>query len=99
MPKKTDWIKQEIANLKGQGLFTNIRTVQSAQGAWLDVDGKHVLNLCSNNYLGLADDPRLIDAAKRAMDTHGVGPAAVRSIAGTMDLHLELERRLGQRID
>ncbi len=91
---KTDWIEQEIANLKGQGLFNTIRTLGSPQGAWLDVDGKHVLNFSSNNYLGLANHPRLIDAAKQAMDRYGIGPAAVRTIAGTMDLHLELEQRL-----
>ncbi len=58
------------------------------------MDGQRVLNFSSNNYLGLANDPRLVEAAKRAMDTHGIGSAAVRSIAGTMDLHLALERRL-----
>jgi glycine C-acetyltransferase len=91
---KTVWIEQEIAQLKEQGLFTNIRTLQSPQGAWLVVDGRRVINMSSNNYLGLANDRRLIDAAKAAMDTHGIGPAAVRTIAGTMDLHLQLERRL-----
>ncbi len=94
MESKTAWIEQEIAQLKEQGLFTQIRTVQSPQGAWLIVDGKRVLNLSSNNYLGLANDPRLVAAARRAMDKYGIGPAAVRSIAGTMDLHVELERRL-----
>ena len=58
------------------------------------VDGKHVLNFCSNNYLGLANHPQLVAAAKEAVDEMGVGPAAVRTIAGTMDLHLELEQRL-----
>lgn len=91
---KTDWLSQEIANLKEQGLLTNIRTLGSPQGAWLVVDGKRALNFCSNNYLGLANHPRLIEAAKNAMDRYGLGPAAVRTIAGTMDLHLELERRL-----
>ncbi len=94
MENKTAWIEQELATLKEQGLFTSIRTLQSPQGAWLIVDGKRVLNLCSNNYLGLASDPRLVSAARNAMDKYGIGPAAVRSIAGTMDLHLELERRL-----
>jgi glycine C-acetyltransferase len=94
MESKTAWIEQEIAQLKEQGLFTQIRTLQSPQGAWLNVDGRHVLNLSSNNYLGLANDSRLIDAAKQAMDRYGIGPAAVRSIAGTMELHVELERRL-----
>jgi glycine C-acetyltransferase len=60
----------------------------------LIVDGKRVLNFCSNNYLGLANDPRMVKAAKDILDKYGVGPAAVRSIAGTMDIHLELERRL-----
>jgi glycine C-acetyltransferase len=60
----------------------------------LDVDGRRVLNFCSNNYLGLANHSHLKDAARRAIETYGVGPGAVRTIAGTMDLHLELERRL-----
>lgn len=91
---KIAWIAEEIASLQDQGLFTHIRTLGSPQGAWLVVDGKRVLNFSSNNYLGLANHPRLVEAAKQAMDTHGVGPAAVRTIAGTMDLHLELEQRL-----
>ena len=91
---KTDWISEEIANLRAAGLFTQIRTVSSAQGAWLVVDGQRVLNFCSNNYLGLANHPRLTAAAKSAIDRYGVGPAAVRTIAGTMQLHLELEARL-----
>src|SRR5947199_111037 len=94
MESKTAWIEREIAQLKEQGLFTNIRALQSPQGAWLTVDGKHVLNMSSNNYLGLAKDPRLVEAAKTAMDQYGIGPAAVRTIAGTMDLHLRLEQRL-----
>jgi glycine C-acetyltransferase len=93
MPK-TDWIAQEIDGLKSQGLYNRIRTIGSAQGAWLVVDGKKVLNFCSNNYLGLANHPRLVAAAKKAADEMGVGPAAVRTIAGTTTLHLELEKRL-----
>ena len=88
------WIQNELDALKAQGLFTTIRTLSSPQGAWLEVDGRRVLNLCSNNYLGLANHPRLKGAAQRAIETYGVGPGAVRTIAGTMDLHLELERRL-----
>jgi glycine C-acetyltransferase len=91
---KTQWISDELASLRESGLFNTIRTLASPQGAWLKVDGRDVLNFCSNNYLGLANHPRLVEAARRALGTHGVGPAAVRSIAGTMDLHLELERRL-----
>ncbi|MDO8754992.1 MAG: aminotransferase class I/II-fold pyridoxal phosphate-dependent enzyme, partial [Anaerolineales bacterium] len=93
---KTDWIQQEIEGLKSQGLYNNIRTIGSPQGAWLIVDGKKVLNFCSNNYLGLANHPALVAAAKKALDEMGVGPAAVRSIAGTMTLHIELEKRLAQ---
>ncbi|MDP2995104.1 MAG: glycine C-acetyltransferase, partial [Anaerolineales bacterium] len=91
---KTDWITQELEGLKAQGLYNRIRTIGSPQGAWLVVDGKKVLNFCSNNYLGLANHPKLVAAAKKAMDEMGVGPAAVRTIAGTMTLHLELEKRL-----
>ncbi len=91
---KTDWITQELEGLKTQGLYNRIRTISSPQGAWLVVDGKKVLNFCSNNYLGLANHPSLVAAAKKAADGMGVGPAAVRTIAGTTDLHLELEKRL-----
>jgi glycine C-acetyltransferase len=91
---KTDWIKQEIEGLQAQGLYNRIRTIGSPQGAWLVVDGKRVLNFCSNNYLGLANHPGIVAAAKKAIDEMGVGPAAVRSIAGTMTLHVELEKRL-----
>ena len=93
---KLDWLTEEIANLKTAGLYNNIRTIGSAQGAWLMVDGRKVLNFCSNNYLGLADHPRLVEAVKAVTDKYGVGPAAVRSIAGTTDLHVELERRLAK---
>ncbi len=91
---KTQWIADELSNLKKSGLFTNIRTLSSPQGAWLVVDGKEVLNFCSNNYLGLANHPFLVESAKAAIDEFGVGPGAVRPIAGTMAIHLELERRL-----
>lgn len=94
MSDRLSWIQDELNTLKGQGLFTTIRTLASPQGAWLEVDGRQVLNFCSNNYLGLANHPRLKDAAQRAIQSHGVGPGAVRTIAGTMDLHLELESRL-----
>jgi len=91
---KTAWIEQEIAGLKQAGLFNTIRTLSSPQGAWLTVDGSEVLNFCSNNYLGLANHPKLVQRAKQAIDELGIGPAAVRTIAGTMSIHLELERRL-----
>ena len=94
MTDKLQWIQDEIQKLKDDGLYNRIRTLSSPQGAWLVVDGKRVLNFCSNNYLGLANHPRIVEAVQQAVRKYGVGPAAVRSIAGTMDLHLELERRL-----
>jgi glycine C-acetyltransferase len=89
-----EWIEKELQSLKDAGLYNRIRTLSSPQGAWLIVDGKRVLNFCSNNYLGLANHPRILQAAKQAMDVYGLGPAAVRSIAGTMDLHVRLEERM-----
>ena len=86
--------KEELDRLREAGLYNEVPTIGSPQGAWIQVNGKRVLNLCSNNYLGLANDPRLVEAAKRAIDEYGVGPGAVRSIAGTMDLHIELEKKL-----
>jgi glycine C-acetyltransferase len=94
MTTRFEWIHNEINNLKAGGIFKTIRTIQSPQGAWLLVDGKKVLNFCSNNYLGLANHPQLVRAAQDAIKKYGVGPAAVRTIAGTMDLHLELEKRI-----
>jgi glycine C-acetyltransferase len=96
IPTKLQWIDDELNQLKDAGLYNHIRTLGSPQGAWLVVDGKKVLNFCSNNYLGLANHPRLVEAARQAMETHGVGPGAVRTIAGTMDLHLDLENRLAK---
>jgi glycine C-acetyltransferase len=94
MTHKLAWLEEEIQNLKDSGLYNRIRTLSSPQGAWLIVDGKRVLNFCSNNYLGLANHPKILAAARQALETHGIGPAAVRTIAGTMDLHVALEERL-----
>ncbi len=93
---KLAFITEDVAALQEQGLFINIRTIESAQGTWTVVDGKRVLNLCTNNYLGLANHPRLKEAARQAVETYGVGPAAVRSIAGTMGLHLQFEERMAR---
>ncbi len=94
MSTKLTWIEDELARLREQGLYNHIRTLSTPQGAWLEVDGRRVLNFSSNNYLGLANHSRLREAAKAAIDRMGVGPAAVRTIAGTTDLHLQLEQRL-----
>ena len=96
MNKRLDWIQNELDTLKEGGSYNRIRTLSSPQGAWLQVDGKKVLNFCSNNYLGLANHPKLAEAAKAAIDRYGVGPGAVRSIAGTMELHIELEKRMAK---
>jgi glycine C-acetyltransferase len=94
MSTKTDWISQELSSLRQQGLYNTIRTIESPQGAWIAVDGQRVLNFCSNNYLGLANHPQMVKAAQEAVTRYGVGPGAVRSIAGTMSLHVELDRRM-----
>ncbi len=96
MEDKLAWVERELENLKKEGLYTTIRTLGSPQGAWLIVDGRKVLNFCSNNYLGLANHPTLVQKAKEAIDKYGVGPGAVRTIAGTMELHVELEKRLAE---
>ncbi len=90
------FIDQALSELREKGLYNTIRTIESASEAWVKIEGKRVLNLCSNNYLGFANDERLCVAAKKAIDDYGVGPGAVRSIAGTMSLHIELERRLAE---
>lgn len=88
------WVNEELQALKAAGLYNHIRTLDSSQGAWLQVDGQRVLNFCSNNYLGLANHPRIVAAAAAALHEYGVGPGAVRTIAGTMSLHIELDRRM-----
>jgi len=94
MSDKLAWINGEMNALQEQGLKITIRTIGSACGPWMVVDGKKVLNLCTNNYLGLANDPRLKAAAHKAIEEWGVGPAAVRSIAGTLELHRQFEQRI-----
>jgi len=96
MADKFDFIREEMARLQQEGLFIHIRVMGSPADAWMIVDGRRVLNFCTNNYLGLANHPKLREAAKAAIDRWGVGPAAVRTIAGTQELHVELERRLAQ---
>ncbi|MER2598643.1 MAG: glycine C-acetyltransferase [Caldilineales bacterium] len=95
-PHKLAWLEAQLDELRAGGRYNQIRTIESPQGAWLVVDGKKLLNFCSNNYLGLANHPQLTEAAKTAIDRYGVGPGAVRTIAGTMSLHNELERKLAE---
>jgi len=91
---RLSFLEQEIEKIKEAGQLITIRTISSAQGAWFVADGKKVLNMCSNNYLGFANHEALKQAAKKAIDEFGVGPGAVRTISGTQTLHIELERKL-----
>ena len=92
-------IRDELSGLEAEGLLKREREITSPQAAEVTVAGREVINLCANNYLGLADDPRLIAVAKAAMDDHGWGMASVRFICGTQDLHRALERRLAAFLD
>lgn len=94
-----DHVEATLSGLRHDGLYKMEREISGAQSALIDVssgdeDRRGIVNLCANNYLGLANDPRLISAAKSAMDTHGYGMASVRFICGTQDLHRHLEKRL-----
>ena len=93
---RTEFLQAEIAALRDGGFYNEIRSLEGPQGASIRVGGRDVLNFCSNNYLGLANDPRLVAAAKAALDRYGIGPGAVRTIAGTMSPHAELEDRLAR---
>ncbi|MBS3873338.1 MAG: glycine C-acetyltransferase [Firmicutes bacterium] len=96
MSEKLRFVEEVVNDLKDSGLYNDIKVIGSAQGAWIEILGQRVLNLCSNNYLGLANDPRLCQAASEAIATFGVGPAAVRSIAGTTALHEALDKQVAQ---
>lgn len=89
-----NWIDEELAQLKEAGLYNQIRTIESPMGGRVVINGRSLLNFCANNYLGLANHPRIRQAAKDGIDQYGVGPGAVRTIAGTMSLHVALEQRL-----
>jgi glycine C-acetyltransferase len=90
-------VSQTLKEIKSQGLFKTERVITSPQDAHISITGgKRVLNMCANNYLGLADHPALIAAAKEALDTHGFGMASVRFICGTQDIHKELEAALSK---
>jgi glycine C-acetyltransferase len=90
-------IADELGQIREQGLYKNERVITSPQRASITVaGGEQVLNLCANNYLGLADDPRVVDAAKDALNRWGFGMASVRFICGTQDVHKQLERRISE---
>ncbi len=87
---------QTIEEMKAKGLYTPVRVLESAQGPWFTIDGKKLLNFCSNNYLGLAQDKRLVTAVIKAVKKYGVGPGAVRPISGNLKLHMEAEAALAK---
>jgi len=90
-------LTQQLETTRSEGLYKNERIITSAQQADIAVaDGRHVINFCANNYLGLANHPALIQAAKEGMDSHGFGMASVRFICGTQDSHKQLEQRLAE---
>ncbi len=89
-------LRQTLSGIEADGLLKRERLITSAQGAHVRVAGRDMLNLCANNYLGLADDPRLVAAARAAMEGHGYGMASVRFICGTQDLHRQLEERIAR---
>ena len=91
---RTVWLQDELKNLRDAGLYNHIRTIESPMDAWVTIDGRRLLNFCANNYLGLANHPRIRQAAIQGIAAYGVGPGAVRSIAGTTALHVELENEL-----
>jgi glycine C-acetyltransferase len=94
MRDPTGFLGEEYRQLVDAKLDWHLRVLEGPSAPWCEIDGKRVLMFCSNNYLGLSNHPKLKEAARRAIDTHGVGSGSVRPIAGTMDLHVELERRL-----
>ena len=92
--KFQEYLQKEIANIKADGLYKEERIIESAQGAEIMVKGKKCLNFCANNYLGLANNPELIEAAKKGMDARGFGMASVRFICGCQDMHKQLEKKI-----
>ncbi|MFC7394666.1 glycine C-acetyltransferase [Scopulibacillus cellulosilyticus] len=91
-----NFLKENLEDLKGKGLYNEIDTLESANGPVIKINGKELINLSSNNYLGLATDKRLIEACNEATKTYGVGAGAVRTINGTLKVHIELEEKLAK---
>ena len=92
--KIKEHLEHELAEIKAAGLYKNERIIESPQRAEITVGGRQVLNFCANNYLGLSDNPRLIEAAKKAMDARGYGMSSVRFICGCQDMHKQLEKAI-----
>ena len=94
--KFQQYLQKELAQIEADGLYKNERIIESPQGAEIMVKGKKCLNFCANNYLGLADNPELIEAAKKGLDARGFGMASVRFICGCQDLHKQLEQKIAE---
>ena len=95
--KMKEFLQKELADIREAGLYKEERIIASPQRAEIEVGGKKVLNFCANNYLGLSDNPRLVEAAKKEMDARGYGMSSVRFICGTQDIHKELEAAIAER--
>ena len=93
---KFTFIENELQELRNIGRYNVIRVIESPQGAWVKIDNKNKLNLCSNNYLGFANNDYIKQKVKEYIDIYGISPAAVRSISGTMKIHEELEQKLSE---
>ena len=90
-------LDQELAEIREAGLYKNERIITTPQGADIKTDtAGEVVNFCANNYLGLSSHPKVIQAAKDAIDTHGYGMSSVRFICGTQDIHKELEQKISE---
>src|SRR6186713_1705163 len=89
-------VAREVEEIKTSGLYKTERIISSSQGAEITVNNKTVLNFCANNYLGLSSHPRVIEAAHKAIDSHGYGMSSVRFICGTQDIHKELEQKISE---
>src|SRR6185295_8463655 len=94
--KFVERIAKETEEIKVAGLYKSERIITSQQGAEIEVGGKTVLNFCANNYLGLSSHPKVIQASKEAIDSHGYGMSSVRFICGTQDIHKELEQKISK---
>ncbi len=94
--KMQDHLRQTLAEIREAGLYKEERLIESPQAAAIEVGGKEVLNFCANNYLGLSNNPRLIEGAKKMMDRRGYGMSSVRFICGTQDIHKELEAAISR---
>ena len=94
--KIKEHLQQTLTEIREAGLYKSERIITSAQRAEITVADKQVLNFCANNYLGLSDNPRLVEAAKNAMDSHGFGMSSVRFICGTQDIHKQLEAAIAE---